>query len=110
MTQALLYNLTIKVEKDNEDSFVAYLSRILEIVEKSPILESIQLNKILFEEPDGQSYSVQFTFKSKYVFEKEKLTVLRPFIEKLDEKYKGQYVYFGTMMDVIETYKKSKIV
>ena len=63
---------------------------------------AIQINQIAADSTDGDiSFAVQFTFSSKEIFEDRGKEFLKRLIIKMDEDFKNQYVYFGTMMEVL---------
>jgi len=104
----ILYNLTIKIENASEANFLKSVKEqfFQEIIVQG-IVKEIQLNRIILDEQDGDAtYSIHFIFPSKDLFEKEKLTALGLFLNLMDKDFKGKYVYFGTMMEVVHCYSK----
>ena len=109
MLDPILYNLTIKIENASETNFLKSVEELFfhEVINQG-IIKEIQLNRIILEEQDGDStYAIHFVFPNKELFEKEKLTVLGLFLNLMDKEFKGKYVYFGTMMEVVHCYSKT---
>lgn len=66
------------------------------------IIVASQVNEILVASEDGdKSYSIQFIFASREIYDKDGLVMLGKFLKLLDGQFLGQYVYFTTKMEVL---------
>ena len=103
MNTPILFNLTIKLAKEDSEGWLELLkNKILPECTDGSIIQSTQINKILMGEDDGDdTYAVQFVYASESVFTEHKLPTMRIFLEMLDKQYGGKYVYFATMMEVL---------
>ncbi|MBT8189800.1 MAG: DUF4286 family protein [Saprospiraceae bacterium] len=107
-----LYNITFKLSGHLSASWLSnmqekYLPAC--IIENIPL--SAQINRIMLDDLDGDhTYAVQFTFSSQGVFENEGKEILKKLVILIDEDFKNQYVYFGTLMEVVHSvYKENSI-
>ncbi len=103
MHSAVLYNLTFKLSQSLSQQWLdKMLSRYIpeSLIEQFSI--SVQINEILINSEDGDSsFAVQFTFSSINQFESDGKVCLKKLLSLMDEDFRNNYVYFGTLMNVI---------
>lgn len=107
-----LYNITFKLTKEISSSWLlkmqnTYLPACKYVHE--PL--ATQINQIMVDSMDGDNtYAVQFTFSSQDVFETSGKEMLKHLVILMDEDFKNQYVYFGTLMEVLHSVHNEKSV
>ena len=103
MPNSIIFNLTIKIEKDVEADWVSdvkneYLPALVDGIN----ISSAQINKLILGQPEEENtFALQFVFPSQIIFEKEKLKYMERLLMSIDKKYAGKYVYFATQMELI---------
>lgn len=99
----MIYNITLKISSElSEEWLEAMKNDFLPKSTDGQVIVASQLNEILIESEDGDySYAVQFIFASRGIFEREGLPALAKFLELLDSRFLGKYVYFTTKMEVL---------
>ena len=107
MTNPIVFNITVKLGKDDSGAFVTALKKqILPVCTDGDIILSSQINKIHLAEEDGdETFAIQFIYASHDIFISKKLTTMAQFIGLLDEQFRGRYVYFATMMELLHLQK-----
>lgn len=105
----IVYNLTVKISKEIDTSFISELrNKILPELTDGKIIESTQINKLLLAEAENENtYALQFLFKSSALFEEFRLRKMESCLTALDQKFRGQYVYFATAMELIHYYNNT---
>lgn len=103
MSRQIVFNLTIKLSKEDTGDWLNLMTRkILPDCTDGQIILSSQINRILTAQEDGDdSFAVQFIYPSVQIFEDQKLETMKSVLDQLDEQFRGRYVYFGTMMELI---------
>ncbi len=99
-----IYNITFHVSKDIEKQWLDYIKKtFIPKMLESGLLESSLTSKVVTDDPQGNSYSIQFKTKSKEVLDKFIKNELEPILEKINAKFSPKMVYFATELDVIDT-------
>lgn len=99
----IIYNVTVNIDDDVHDEWLQWMKliHIPEVMATGYFLES-KMCKILVEEEQGTSYSIQYTcanmadlkeYQAKYAPELQK---------KHSEKYANKFVAFRTLLEVID--------
>ncbi len=98
-----IYNITFNVEENIETEWKAFVKNtfIPEMLQTG-IISSAITSKIMVDEQQGISYSIQFATKNKAELEKFKETELYPILNKLHLKFSPKMVFFATELDVID--------
>jgi len=107
MTQAVLFNITVKLSKEDATLLIdALVSDILPACTDGEQIISSQVNRIvLSEQDDDETLAIQFTYPSQSVFKDSKLPTMAKFLGLVDEQFRGRYVYFATMMELLHYQK-----
>ncbi len=108
MEKPIVFNITIKLAESDAPSFIESLaSRILPDCTDGQIITSSQVNRIVLAEQDGddETFAIQFIYPSSSVFKEQKLLTMAKFLGLLDEQFRGKYVYFATMMELLHHQK-----
>jgi hypothetical protein len=102
MENAIVYNLTVKIAKSHSHKWLQEMeSKILPACTGNSNLVSSQINKILIEDPEDHTFAIQFIFPSQAIFELFGIASFKNMVLMMDENFKGKYVYFATMMEVM---------
>ena len=102
MREALIYNLTLKIDKSISDQWIAEMeNKIIPECSDVEIVLSTQITRILIEDPDDDTFAIQFVFPSEEIFNKSGLDIFKKMVLMIDSNFKGKYVYFTTRMEVI---------
>lgn len=97
----------MKLPSDRAEALVDELkARILPECTDGEIIVTSQINRIFMGEMDGdETFAVQFQYISESVFKNKKIETMQQFLGMVDEQFKGQYVYFATMMELLHHQK-----
>jgi hypothetical protein len=99
-----IYNITFHVSKDIEQDWLKYVKQnFIPKMLKSGLLESSLTSKVVTEDNQGTSYSIQFKTKDKKTLDKFIEKELEPIINEINQKFAPKMVYFATELDVINT-------
>lgn len=107
VTQAnpLLYNITLKIDEELSEAWLAAMqTEILPATTDGQIIVSTQINRLILEEEGEVTYAIQFIFATKSIFDDQGLKALAKFLELLDRRFLGKYVYFTTKMEILHYY------
>jgi len=102
----IIYNLTLKFSKEIDSRFISELKEgILPHLTDGKIIVSSQINKVILGQAEEENtYAVQFVFSSSQVFQEFRLRKMEECLKALDKDFRGQYVYFATMMELVHYY------
>ena len=104
-----IYNITFNVEKDIEDTWLEYVkNRFIPNMLKTGLLQSALTSKIMVNEAQGNSYSIQFTADKKDDLEKFMEKEMKNILNELHLKFSPKMVYFATGLDVIDRQEAPK--
>ena len=108
MSNNLIFNLTIKIEKAVEQAWLADVKQnYLPLIVDGINILSAQINKLVLETPEAENtFAIQFIYPSAELFKEKKLLTMQVFLTAMDAKYRGKYVYFATMMELVHYYSK----
>ncbi len=99
-----IYNITFHVSKEIEKEWLEYIKKtFIPAMLKSGLLESSLTSKVVTDDPNGTSYSIQFKTKDKETLAHFIQTELEPIVNKIIQKFSPEMVYFATELDVIDT-------
>jgi len=99
-----IYNITFHVSKEIEKEWLDYIKKtFIPQMLKSGLLESSLTSKVVTEDMEGTSYSIQFKTKNKEVLDRFIQNELEPILDKINQKFSPKMVYFATELDVINT-------
>ncbi len=99
-----IYNITFHVSKDIEKEWLDYIKKhFIPKMLKSGLLESSLTSKVVTDDPQGNSYSIQFKTRSKEILDQFIQKELEPILEEINQKFSPKMVYFATELDVINT-------
>ena len=98
-----IYNITFNVDKEIEKEWLEYIKKIfIPAMLKSGLLHTALTSKIMVDETQGNSYSIQFSANNKKDLDKFIQNELYPLLHKLHLKFSPKMVYFATELEVID--------
>lgn len=100
----ILYNVTVQIERDVQKDWLSWMQTThIPDVLKTGLFTSCKVCKILGQEdnPAGISYAIQYTSPSMEAFIQYRDTFAVKLQEEHSERYKGKYVAFRTLLEVI---------
>ncbi len=100
----ILYNETIKVDLDIHDEWLSWMKskHILDIMSTN-MFESYKILKILSQdESDGITYSIQYICPDMKTLHKYTVGKGSQLQSEHQSRYKGKYVSFQTLLEIVE--------
>jgi len=102
-----IYNITFNIDKSIEKEWLDFIKRqFIPKMLKSGLLKSSLTSKIMVDEVQGNSYSIQFAADNKADLKQFIDKELYPILNELHLKFSPKMVYFATELDVIDRQKK----
>ncbi len=99
-----IYNITFHVSNEIEKKWLDYIKKtFIPAMLKSGLLESSLTSKVVTDDREGSSYSIQFKTQSKEILDKFIKEELSPILDEINRKFSPDMVYFATELDVIDT-------
>ena len=108
MSNNIIFNLTIKIEKQVELQWLQDVKQeYLPLLVDGETIISAQINKLVLDQPEEENtFAIQFIYPSESIFDSKKLKSMEKFLNAVDKKYAGKYVYFATKMELIHFFNK----
>jgi len=105
-----IYNMTFNVDKEIEQEWLDFIKQkfIPEMLQSGLITSSLT-SKIMVDETQGNSYSIQFATENKEKLQEFIDEDLYPILNKLHLKFSPKMVYFATELDVIDQQKNNNL-
>ena len=95
----IIYNVTINIENDVKDEWVKWMKtiHIPEVMNTGCFVE-YKICKVLVDEEQGTTYSVQYTSKTMQEYERQHAP---RFQKAMADKYGNKLVAFRTLLEVL---------
>lgn len=98
----IIYNVTVKVDQDIHEDWVKWMNEIhIPDVMKTGCFIQNEMAKVLVDEADGLTYSIQYRSESMLPLNK----YFKEFAPKLQEehtrRYKDKFVAFRTLLELV---------
>ena len=99
----IIYNVTISPDKDIEQEWVKWMKEIHlpEVMETGMFLEN-RFTRVLSEEAENISYSVQYLAADMQSYERYKSEFAPALQKKRLERFPGKFVAFRTLLALID--------
>lgn len=98
----ILYNVTVKLDKAIEADWLRWMQEVhIPDVLKTNLFVDHKLCKILVDETDGVSYSVQYFCRDMEAFQRYQEVFAKTLQSDHKNRYKDRYVAFRTLMEVL---------
>ncbi len=99
----IIYNVTVKVENEIHDAWLQWMRSIhIPEVMATGCFEKNELAKVLVDDTDGQTYSIQYRCRERSLLEQ----YFEMHAPKLQEehltRYKDKFVAFRTLLELID--------
>lgn len=101
----IIYNVTVKIEKDILKDWEEWMTKAhIPDVMATNCFTDAQLRRLLMEEEDGITFSVQYRCESMEKLHQYQTTHAARLQAEHSERYKGRYVAFRTLMEQLEEF------
>jgi hypothetical protein len=99
----IIYNVTIKVEHSIADEWLEWMKtvHIPDVMLTGLFLEH-HIFKVLVDEADGVTYSIQYLCENMELYEKYNTEHAPALQAETQKKYNGRFVAFRTLLEVID--------
>ena len=99
----IIYNVTVKVDHDIHDDWMAWMKNIHipEVLETGYFTKN-EVAKVLVDESDGVTYSLQYRCKSMSDFEAYQKNEAQRLQNDHAERYKDKFVAFRTLLELVD--------
>ncbi len=100
----ILYNVTIKINARTEADWLEWMRSVhIPDVMNTGLFESYKLCRLLHNDDEGgTSYAIQYFCENMETFQHYQNNQAPTLQAEHTERYKGQYVAFRTLMEVLE--------
>lgn len=99
---SVVYNLTLKISNEHADRWLEDMEhRILPRCSLLSTIQSTQINRLFLDDEHDQTFAIQFVFPSSKTYDESGKEMLKQMVLMIDQGFKGKYVYFATMMEVL---------
>ncbi|MBL7927489.1 MAG: DUF4286 family protein [Bacteroidia bacterium] len=100
-----IYSVTVNIDNDINHAWLAYMqnTHIPEVLQCGLFVEA-KLCKVLALDQEGITYNVQYLLRSQADYETYQLKFAPTLQADHTEKFKGKFVAFRTLVEVIETF------
>jgi len=98
----IIYNVTVNIEHDVHDEWLNYMKNehIPDVMKTNCFIES-KICKVLVEEEQGVTYSIQYTAKDMETYEKYKQEHAPRLQQEVKDRYANKFVAFRTLLEVV---------
>ncbi len=99
----ILYNVTVKITHSVHDEWLRWMKEVhIPDVLETGLFQSHRICRILQDEVDGVTYAFQYLCEDMAAFQHYQQAFAPALQQDHSERYKGQYVAFRTLMEVVE--------
>lgn len=98
----ILYNVTVNIDDSVHDEWLGWMKdiHIPDVMNTGLFLEN-KMCKVLGDDPQGTTYSIQYLCKNMHVFRDYQDNFAEGLQKEHSQKYEGKYVAFRTLLEVI---------
>ncbi len=98
----ILYKVTVKIEKKSHKDWLKWMKEIhIPDVLETGLFEEYKLCHILHDDPEGETYSIQYFCKDMETFQRYQQEFAPKLQAEHQERFKNKYVAFRTLMQVL---------
>ena len=99
----IIYNVTVKVENDIHEEWLHWMkTKHIPDVMETKCFEEYRFSKILVDEPDGQTYSIQYLTASQSKLDEYQEKFAGDLQKEHAVKYNNKFVAFRTLLKVVD--------
>lgn len=98
----IIYSVTLNIEDDIHDDWLKWMKEvhIPAVMETGLFLENKML-KLLMDEPQGKTYSMQYTLHNMADLEEYRAKHAPRLQKELNDRYANKFVAFRTVLEVV---------
>jgi len=98
----IIYNVTVNIENDVREEWLEWMKNIHipEVMNTGHFLEH-KICKVLVDEEQGTTYSIQYTANSMEELEEYQKTHAPRLQKEHSNKYEGKFVAFRTLLEIV---------
>lgn len=98
----IIYNVTINIEQDVHDEWLKWMKdvHIPDVMKTNCFIEN-KVCKVLVEEEQGTTYSIQYTAKDMETYEKYKREHAPRLQKDVNDRYANKFVAFRTLLEIV---------
>lgn len=101
----IIYNVTVKIEKSIREDWESWMTGVhIPDVLATNCFTDAQLRKLLIDEEDGITYSIQYRCSHMNDLERYQAEHAKRLQSDHTERYKGKYVAFRTLMEQVSAF------
>ena len=98
-----IYNITFNVENSIEQEWLDFVKKVfIPKMLKSGLITGATTAKIVVDEAQGTSYSIQFFTDKKENLDHFINNEFQPILQEIHDKFSPEMLYFATELDVID--------
>ena len=98
----ILYNVTVKIKNEVHDEWLRWMREVhVPDVLNTGLFVDHKICRIFEDDPDGETYAFQYFCKNMADFQKYQAEFAEDLQADHTNRYKGQYVAFRTLMEVL---------
>lgn len=99
----ILYNVTVNIDKSVEDEWLHWMKEqhIPEVMETGMFVEN-KIFRLLQEEPQGSTYSIQYFAKSMEDIQQYQMEYAPGLQKAHTDKYANKFVAFRTLLESVD--------
>ena len=98
----IIYNVTVKIDNDTHDEWLQWMkSKHIPDVMATGLFTENKIYKVLTDETDGRTYSIQYSCKDMNDYEKYQKDHASNLQKEHTEKYKDKFVAFRTILEEV---------
>lgn len=96
----IIYNVTVKVEHSIHDDWITWMQQThIPNVMKTNMFHDSKMMKVLVDEEDGVTYSIQYRVENWEKLEEYQNNHAPELQKEHSEKYQGKFVAFRTLLE-----------
>ncbi len=98
----IIYNVTVNIENDVKEEWLNWMKTIHvpEVMQTGYFIENM-ICKVLVDETQGTTYSVQYTCDNVTIYEEYKRLHAPKFQKEIADKYGSKLVAFRTLLEIV---------
>jgi hypothetical protein len=98
----IIYNVTINIENDVHDDWFKWMkAHHIPAVMKTNCFLEYKMCKVLVQEEQGTTYSIQYTAPDMATYERYKQEHAPALQKEVQERYPDKFVAFRTLLEVV---------
>lgn len=99
----IIYNVTVKIDTDVHDEWMQWMKEVhIPEVLQTGCFESNEMAKVLVDDTDGITYSIQYRCKSLDQLEEYQQQHARALQQEHALRYKDKFVAFRTLLELVD--------